>query len=63
MLMQNLGGTNKEYYGIFQSGLLGIDWTNPWIAQHFVRSITDLFKEILIFNYHKTVKIWLAKRG
>ena len=23
MLMQNLGGTNKEYYGIFRTGLLG----------------------------------------
>ena len=22
MLMQNLGGTNKEYYGIFRTGLL-----------------------------------------
>ena len=25
---------------------LGIDWTNPWIAQHS-------FKEISIFNDHK----------
>ena len=23
MLMQNFGGTNKEYYGIFESGLCG----------------------------------------
>ena len=22
MFMQNFGGTNKEYYGIFESGLL-----------------------------------------
>ena len=27
---------------------LGIDWTNPWIAHHFFRSITDTFREILI---------------
>ena len=30
---------------------LGIDRTNPWIAGHLVRSFTDSFREILIFNY------------
>ena len=30
---------------------LSIDWTNPWIARHVVRSFTDSFREILIFNY------------
>ena len=30
---------------------LGIDRTNPWIAGHVVRSFTDSFREILIFNY------------
>ena len=30
---------------------LGIDWTNPWIAGHVVWSFTNLFREILIFNY------------
>ena len=29
---------------------LGTDRTNPWIAGHLVRSFTDSFKEILIFN-------------
>ena len=29
---------------------LGTDRTNPWIARHLVRSFTDSFKEILIFN-------------
>ena len=24
MFMQNFGGANKEYYGIFESGLLGV---------------------------------------
>ena len=30
---------------------LAIDRTNPWIAGHVVRSFTDSFREILIFNY------------
>ena len=30
---------------------LGIDQTNPWITGHVVRSFTDSFREILIFNY------------
>ena len=30
---------------------LGIDRTNRWIAGHLVRSFTDSFREILIFNY------------
>ena len=30
---------------------LVIDRTNPWIAGHVVRSFTDSFREILIFNY------------
>ena len=30
---------------------LGIDRTNPWIAGHLVRSFTESFREILIFNY------------
>ena len=30
---------------------LGIDGTNPWIAGHLVRSFTNSFREILIFNY------------
>ena len=30
---------------------LDIDRTNPWIAEHVVRSFTDSFTEILIFNY------------
>ena len=25
---------------------LGIDWTNPWIAGHLVRSFTDSFREM-----------------
>ena len=29
---------------------LSIDRTNPWIAGHVVRSFTDSFREILIFN-------------
>ena len=29
---------------------LGIDQTNPWIAGHVVRSFTNLFREILIFE-------------
>ena len=29
---------------------LGTDRTNPWITGHLVRSFTDSFKEILIFN-------------
>ena len=33
---------------------LGIDWTNPWIAQHFFQSITDSFREISFFNDHKS---------
>ena len=30
---------------------LGIDRTDPWIAGHLVRSFTNSFREILIFNY------------
>ena len=30
---------------------LAIDRTNPWTAGHVVRSFTDSFREILIFNY------------
>ena len=30
---------------------LAIDRTNPWIAGDVVRSFTDSFREILIFNY------------
>lgn len=34
---------------------LGIDRTNPWIAGHFLRSLTDSFREIILnFNYHKS---------
>ena len=29
---------------------MGTDRTNPWIAGHLVRSFTESFKEILIFN-------------
>ena len=35
---------------------LGIDRTNPWIAGHVVRSFTDSFREILIFNYLITTR-------
>ena len=30
---------------------LGIDRTNLWTAGHVVRSLTDVFREILVFNY------------
>ena len=43
---------------------LGIDRTNPWIAGHLVRSFTDSFKEILIFNYLKITRdnIYVSER-
>ena len=45
MLMRNLGGTNKEYYGIFRGGLL-----------HFLRSLTARIIAHLIS--HPQVNIW-----
>ena len=30
---------------------LGIDQTNLWMAGHFVQSLTDSFREILVFDY------------
>jgi len=44
---------NDQWMDNVQSGL-GINQTNPWIATHFIRSFTDLFREILICNYHKS---------
>ena len=41
---------NGQSTGYVQSEM-GIAHTNLWIAGHLVRSFTDPFREILIFNY------------
>ena len=37
--------------GVHVRSELGTDRTNPWIAGHIVRSITEAFREIVIFNH------------
>ena len=43
---------------------LGIDWINPRITKHLVWSFSNLFREILIFNYLIITRdnIYVSKR-
>ena len=36
MRMQNLGGTNKEYYGIFRNGLLSLSSLPHFQAEYLI---------------------------
>ena len=47
---QNFGGTNKEYYGIFESGFLIISYIN--YHNHY-RQKTETVKNVLIILIKK----------
>ena len=41
MLIQNFGGTSKEYYGIFDSGSLSVDFAKNFLVED-VRSCDSM---------------------
>ena len=54
ILMQNFGGTNKECYGIFESGLY---LETPPNAYGLFLILTDTLRPNLLFGYSKLGKV------
>ena len=50
MLMQNFGGTNKDYYGIFRTGLLGYDITEVSAEKNY--GTTTVRHPTVLSNVH-----------